>query len=624
MKQKEIRVDNLRRVLERCATEDATVEALCRFLSRDEGIIGVSVLFKESRDRYGVAQRCCGKMENLGKEFEGICGTVYFLSHSAVEQKKFISEKLPAGNIDVWVHSYPLCRGDVCFGCLSFVTFDREPQEYLKGVAEAFAEALAKIIINREASRIFDIVLRIFAIIDEAIWVVDKEGNIVECNPAAEYIFGVPRSEIKGKKCFELIHNDSKFTPLCQSLRYSPMNKTDFVLTVRDRVYNITMYKFVDDVFEEEFVVHVARDITKHVQFHMHLTQAERAKMIERVISTISHELNNPLTGIIGFSELLLEIEKDPNKKKMLEYIRDEAIKCSRVVQNLSILSPQSHPQVSTVDLNKLILDILELKESYYKEKGIQVVFEPDYNIPQIQTSSYAVQHTFLNILTNAEDALEETDGDKKIIIKTGVKGKEVFFSVENTGPQIPEYIMDHIFEPFFTTKRDRGGTGIGLSVSKELIEKRGGRIEAENTDIGVRFTVYLPVDRSELAEVDKGLTLAGTRFLVISSEPSFSNMLHMFLTTYGASVFTCSSCEECEKSLIEVFSWVIVDAPFNEKDTVHVVEKLLEKRPSLKGKVIVTTYQFSDPEEYQRLLDMGCKVLFKPFTEEELLAEIE
>ncbi len=616
----------LRRLLNSATTESKAIDAICGVLSELKDVLGVSIIYKESKERFGVVQKCCGCANQL-EDDSGMCGTVYYLSHMAIEKKRYTVDTIPAGNINVYVHSFPMCRNSTCFGCISFIALSKEERPEFREIAEAATEFFERHITSTEISRSIEIMARIFSVIDEAIWIVDKEGNIIECNPAVESVFGIPRSQCLGKKCYEVVHSSDSFPDICSKIRNTEEGRLQLIISKGDKTYSISMYKFKDEVFGDEFIVHIARDITKYIHFHMHLAQSERMRAIERIIAGINHELNNPITAIIGFSDVLYETEKDKERKALLGYINREAKRCADVIKSVMTLSPGAHPEISTVDVNTVVKNIAELKNYYHRSQGIEVELRLDENIPPVQISPYALQQSLLNIITNAEDALEGKD-ERRIIIETGREGDWVYVSVEDTGGGIPDEIMDSIFDPFFSTKPKEEGTGIGLTVAKELLSKEGGDIRVRNTEKGAKFIIYIPAERHLSAEYTTRLELAGHNILVVSGESAVMDYVSRLLVRHGASVCPCATFEECmEKLNSSMFSWIIMDLPYDGDSSLNPVEfvkGILDKKPAMRGKIVVLTYGFHKVEEQRALVELGCRIIFKPFTEEDLIDELK
>lgn len=221
------------------------------------------------------------------------------------------------------------------------------------------------------------------------------------------------------------------------------------------------------------------------------LIQAAKLAALGEMASNIAHELNNPLTSIIGFSELSLEETDIDTIKRDLKIIEQESLRAKEIVNQLLEFARKRSIQISDVNLNMLMKEVLQLASLQLKHENITI--EERYgDIPTIKGDHNQLKQVFLNLINNAIFAMA---GGGVLTIRTGKMDDEVYVDVEDTGHGIPPDILPRIFEPFFTTKKEKG-TGLGLSISYRIIESHGGRIEVKSeVNKGTRFTVILPIN---------------------------------------------------------------------------------------------------------------------------------
>jgi len=234
------------------------------------------------------------------------------------------------------------------------------------------------------------------------------------------------------------------------------------------------------------------------------LRHTEKLAAVGQLVSGVAHEVNNPLTAILGFADLLLENPEMPESaRKDLRVILQEAQRTKQIVQNLLSFARQVPPQRRAVQLNAILRRTLQLRAYDFNSHGITVLEELDENLPQVVGDSHQLQQVFLNIVNNAYDAVREVGRAACITIQTVTKGAsvEVRFRDNGHGISFPE----RIFDPFFTTKEIGKGTGLGLSICYGIVREHGGEIFCHNNrgEPGATFVVRLPAMAETAATAD-------------------------------------------------------------------------------------------------------------------------
>jgi signal transduction histidine kinase len=229
------------------------------------------------------------------------------------------------------------------------------------------------------------------------------------------------------------------------------------------------------------------------------LIVADRLVSIGELASGIAHELNNPLTGIIGFSQLLAERNVPEEIKEDLKLINSEAQRAANVVKGLFTFA-RKHPSVRQLtNINDVIGKVLELRAYEQKVSNIETVINLAPDLPKIGADFFQLQQVFLNIVTNAEYFMLKAHNKGTLTITTGRLEDIVRISFTDDGPGISEKELGHVFDPFFTTKEVGQGTGLGLSISHGIVTTHGGRIYAESKQgKGATFVVELPIRQEE------------------------------------------------------------------------------------------------------------------------------
>ena len=236
-------------------------------------------------------------------------------------------------------------------------------------------------------------------------------------------------------------------------------------------------------------------DITERKKMEEQLMVNDRLASIGELASGIAHELNNPLTSVIGFSDLLMDKDIPDDIKEDLKVINREAHRTAGVIRNLLTFA-RKHPQEKQpVDINKAIQTVLDLRAYEQRVSNIEVNTHLASDLPEITVDGFQLQQVFLNIIINAEHFMSEAHGKGTLTITTERVGDTIRASFADDGPGIAKENLGHLFEPFFTTKEVGKGTGLGLSISHGVISAHGGRINAESElGKGATFVVDLPI----------------------------------------------------------------------------------------------------------------------------------
>ncbi|MDI6687075.1 MAG: response regulator, partial [Desulfobacterales bacterium] len=220
------------------------------------------------------------------------------------------------------------------------------------------------------------------------------------------------------------------------------------------------------------------------------LIQSEKFSAIGQLLSGVAHELNNPLSAVIGFSELLIIKECSPDiTRNYLEKINKNSLLCKNIVQKLLLFSRKEEPKLKYIQINQVIESTIDIKQYDFKVSDIQVVRELADNMPNTMADFYELQQVFLNIINNAHQAMKMDTEAGTLTVKSEFDKKTIRISFLDTGPGIPQENLQKIFEPLFTTKKRGEGTGLGLSVCHEIIKKHNGDIfVASNKQKGACF----------------------------------------------------------------------------------------------------------------------------------------
>jgi two-component system NtrC family sensor kinase len=245
-------------------------------------------------------------------------------------------------------------------------------------------------------------------------------------------------------------------------------------------------------------VIVSVRDITVEKKLEQQIIQSERLAAMGQMIGGFAHELNNPLTGILGMSELLQDSEGAEVSRKQLEMLQQQARRAVEIVQNLMYFARPPAPGKGPIDLGELVQRTLHLHAYSLRKSNITVDFLRESSIPSVTGDAHQLMQVFLNLILNSEQAMREARDSGTLRIRLEKREKSVAAIFQDDGPGIPPDILPNIFDPFYTTKRPGRGTGLGLSICKAIMREHNGNVEAASgPGGGAVFTVMLPlVDR--------------------------------------------------------------------------------------------------------------------------------
>lgn len=251
------------------------------------------------------------------------------------------------------------------------------------------------------------------------------------------------------------------------------------------------------------------KDVSEKVKIEAQLIQSAKLAAIGEMAAGVAHELNSPLTAILGNIQLLLRDPPNDRAKRMMEDIYQCGVRSKNIIQNLLTFSRQDEYRFEELDIHDLIHDVCNLISYQLKVAGMEIETRFSSSLPSIVGSRYQLEQIIINLLLNARDAIQ-TKQNPYISIETDLKESNeqtyVSISVYDNGSGIRSENMDKIFQPFFTTKDNKKGTGLGLSVSLGIAESHGGKIQVDSQEGEYsRFILLLPVPQDgEMKENDR------------------------------------------------------------------------------------------------------------------------
>ncbi len=375
----------------------------------------------------------------------------------------------------------------------------------------------------------------------DGVFIEREDGTVLRANPVAAAFFGSEVPQVIGRTSEELCARLADYQQLralqplagdlsgrdvhtgefrfgtpariiletVSSLRLSPYLNQRVSLLTRDDIQRDDIQR--DDIQRDDIqrddnqrdeqrrVVRVLRDITEQRRLGEQLIQSEKLAALGELISGVAHELNNPLTTVTGYAQLLQEDTSLPaHARRQIEHIYEDASRAARIVANLLSFARREETRSDALDINQSLRHLSEMRIYQLQAENVRLTFEYSNDLPLVLGDSHQLQQVFLNIINNAQQALHEWRGGGTIAVETkrvtvgGAPG--VLVSFADNGPGIAPDHLRRIFDPFWTTKQDGEGTGLGMSISLDIVSRHGGRIWAESTlGQGARFFIELP-----------------------------------------------------------------------------------------------------------------------------------
>ena len=336
---------------------------------------------------------------------------------------------------------------------------------------------------------------RILTNTPNAVLVIDQSLNVVLTNNAFNMMFGVDAGGIKGKNLSRIVtltDLSPEATKFIDS--QSPESRTE--LQYKGNGFRKTLTVSFTRMKEETLFLIIFTDITIQMDRQDRLYLTDRLASVGEMASGIAHELNNPLSSIVGLSGLLTEEDLSDSIREDVNTINNEARRAASVVKNMLSFARKHTPTKQPVQMNQVIEDVLKLRSYHWRVNNITVESNLGPELPNVMADYFQMQQVFLNIILNAEQSMVEAHGMGTLIITSEkAEGEVVRLSFADDGLGIAPQNMSRIFDPFFTTKEVGSGTGLGLSICYGIVTSHGGRIYVRSEfGKGATFVVELPV----------------------------------------------------------------------------------------------------------------------------------
>ena len=452
----------------------------------------------------------------------------------------------------------------------------------------------------------------------------DNDGRVTEFNHGAEEMIGRGADRAVGRPIAEVLGADFERVPTGDDY-----NGLDEICYRRydDQTLDISLASahLRDAEGQISGRVWIGRDVTQLRRVEKSLAQAERLSSLGEVVAGVAHELNNPLSGVVGYAELLRMHAVEAGQVRDLDRIVESAMRCQKIVLKLLSFARRHPPEKKNHDLNECVRKVLDLKSYHLRSSRIETRLELADDLPSTSFDFHQIEQVILNLLNNAEHAIGSLKTQGTVVLRTGFENEQLFVKVEDNGPGIPSAIRDRIFDPFFTTKDFGQGTGLGLAVSYGIVREHGGTIDVDRgTRLGgACFTVYLPMidspavvtGETEPVVEQSGGRLRDRNILLVEDEQVVLDLLSRVLSDVGARVTQAHDGQEALDALAEdEFDLIVADLRMPNLDGRQLYERIAEQRPDLIRRFVFSTGDLVREETVNFLKQLPNRILTKPF----------
>jgi len=347
-----------------------------------------------------------------------------------------------------------------------------------------------------------------FDAISDMVMILDQDHRIIQANAAAVSFLKRPMERLEGRLCHNLVHRTDepvRRCPLAVAIKTRKHEETDLYDHDKDAWLHVSVVPVLNDQGVVSRFVHTIRDITEKKRAEAEsfrsfrdMLRIERLLRMGELTASLAHELNQPLTAILGNARAGIRFIESGTLdmdecKQILQDIADDDKRAGSIIRSLRSMARPEEGEREAASINDVLVEAISLFHSDAIIRNIMLENDLADPLPLVRINKVQVQQVVINLLANAAESVTDGSADKRIVIRTSTAndgGVQVI--VRDFGPGIEEKELDDIFEPFFTTKRS--GLGLGLSLSRSIIEAHGGRIKAENNpDQGTTFTFHLP-----------------------------------------------------------------------------------------------------------------------------------
>jgi two-component system NtrC family sensor kinase len=514
-----------------------------------------------------------------------------------------------------------------------------EEQDLLDAFVAQAAVAIRNARLYDDARRTRDFLQSIAENSADAILTLDVSGRITYFNPRAEDLFGRRAADVMGRRMRELYpswETGPEDRPVIERQlgdgRAVRSYETVLVAAGGRRIdVSASIAPLRDQTGAVTGTVAVIRDVTDEKRTRQALQQTEKLSFMGSLLAGLAHELNNPLSVLVGRADLLGLVaaeRQDGALASVAQQLFAAATRCSRIVTTFLALARRQTPERQAVSLNTVVREALELVAYSLRSDGVEVTVDLEPELPPLWADPHQLHQIVVNLVANAQQSMRGQPGPRRVTVTTRNDGprRRVALAVTDTGPGVAEEIRARIFEPFFTTKPPGQGTGLGLALCQRIATEHGGTLTVgAGPSGGARFALELPIGDQPPADRPASPhevppAPARRRVLVVDDEPSILDVIADMVTASGHHVETSRSGRAALQRLGPVsFDVLLVDVRMPEVDGRDFYLQLERRHPALTRRVVFMTGDALNPETADFIARTSAPMLAKPFTLAEL-----
>jgi len=468
----------------------------------------------------------------------------------------------------------------------------------------------------------------------DMIAVLDLKGVYTFMSPLVQDVLGRPATDFLGKSLGESVHQDdaAKLRSTFQKIALGQGTDSQFEYRTKHangtwRVLRASASPLYDAAGTISGVVASARDVTEVKRTEQQASQKEKLAAMGEMMAGVAHELNNPLTAILGISDLVRERAVDDSMRHQIDTVLKQARRAATIVQNLLVFSRPSILKQTKVQIDLIVKQALDAQRPSLQQKKINVEFHAAPGLPPIEGDPKLLVQGFSNLISNAEQAIGVSSDSGSLRISAALKDGKIVLDFSDDGPGIAPENIGKIFDPFFTTRRPSGGTGLGLTISQAIVKEHGGKIEVESTPgAGATFRVLLPVAveeprpaaigaRGVVPSPSGSAELRGHSVFVVDDEESIREIVQEGLAARGMIVEGAASSEEALSHLTtHQYEFVLCDFNLPGLNGEQLFDRMRSHAQGAAPRFVFMTGALFDPAQIAKFEKRGASVVQKPF----------
>ncbi len=630
-------VTSARDITERKKMEEALRESEERVRLMVEGVADYAIFMLDPDGRVASwnrgAERIKGYQANeiIGKHF-----SVFYPPEDIASGKtdRELKEAVTKGQCEV--EGWRLRKDGSRFLANVVITALRDQEGKLRGFSKIARDVTQRYEMERKLHQEQEFVRSLVECFPDLIVVLDIEGRFKFVSDRVNDILGVTPEEYVGKPIGQRIGPEDR-SKLMQMFRNAVSgHKGQEQIEIRAqhangnwKILRVIANPLFDDKGKIVGMVSSGRDVTESKQLEQQLADKEKFAAMGQMMAGAAHELNNPLTAILGVSDLLRERAVEDATRRQVDLVLQQARRAAAIVQNLLAFSRPLAQGRTTLRLGEILNEALELERANLEKKNIRVKFTTPDDLPTVEGDRKLLLQVFLNILANAEQSISPAHEQGQLDISVTRAADKIRVTFADDGPGIPADIVSKVFDPFFTTKRPGGGSGLGLTISLAVVKEHGGNIEIEsNPGAGAVIHVVLPVGAEirpssapapapakPASALPGAAALRDHSVLIVDDEEGIREIVQEGLSAHGMKVQAVGTSEAALDFLAKNTCEIIVcdfNLPGMSGDKMF--EELRAKLGSSLPRFVFMTGELVSPTVTARYREKGARVLQKPF----------